>query len=110
MIDADLQPVDLCLPLMKEHTAKWLVEAANHISNNPQIIVNGFIKAGISKALDGIKKANPKISLIMIVKVCLVVRSSDNNEDDVATYPSATDQSDTDSDIIILDHPCLCNY
>ena len=34
-----------------------MVKAANHISNNPQIIVNGFMKAGISKALDGIEES-----------------------------------------------------
>ena len=52
--DVDLQPVNLSLPLLKEHTAKWLVEAVNHISNNPQTIVNGLVKAGIPKALDEI--------------------------------------------------------
>ena len=33
--------------------AKRLVEMFRYISDNPQFIVNGFIHAGISTALDG---------------------------------------------------------
>ena len=50
---AELQPVDLCLPVMKELGTQWLVEAAVYITQNPQFIVNEFIWGGISKALDG---------------------------------------------------------
>ena len=38
--------------MMKELGAKWLVEVAQHFSENPQIIVIGFIKSGIAGALD----------------------------------------------------------
>ena len=30
-----------------------MVEMAEYVVNNPQIIVNGFVKAGIAGALDG---------------------------------------------------------
>lgn len=49
---AELQPISMALPMMKELGAKWLVEVAQHFSENPQIIVNGFIKSGIAGALD----------------------------------------------------------
>ena len=38
---------------MKEIGSKWLVDAADYISNNPHIIVNGFVHTGISSALEG---------------------------------------------------------
>lgn len=49
----DLQPINLGLPLMKELGAKWMVEMADYFAQNPQIIVNGFVRAGIAGALDG---------------------------------------------------------
>ena len=48
-----LQPIDLGLPLMKEIGAIWLEKMAQYISDNPQFIVNGFVRAGICRALDG---------------------------------------------------------
>ena len=39
---------------MKEFGAKWLVDMASYISNNPSFIVNGFIRFGITGALDGV--------------------------------------------------------
>ena len=41
------------MAVMKEISAKWLVDMADYISNNLQFIVNGFLHAGISEALDG---------------------------------------------------------
>lgn len=35
------------------HGARWLVEAVQHIADNPLFIVKGFTKAGIPQALDG---------------------------------------------------------
>ena len=32
---------------------KWLVDMATYISNNPQMIVNGFIRSRITAAVDG---------------------------------------------------------
>lgn len=51
--DIILNPVDLSLPALKELGAKWLTEMAHYISNNPQFITNGFLKAGIPQAIDG---------------------------------------------------------
>ena len=48
-----LHPINLGLPELKEIGAKWLVDMASYISNNPQMIVNGFIHSGIAGALDG---------------------------------------------------------
>ena len=48
-----VEPVDLSMGTMKELGAKWLVDMANYISDNPQFIVNSFIHAGIAKALNG---------------------------------------------------------
>lgn len=49
----DLTPIDLSSAVVKEKSAKWLVELAEYMANHPDIIVNGFIKTGISTALDG---------------------------------------------------------
>ena len=48
----NLQPINLGLPLLKELGAKWMVEMLEYFAANPQIIVNGFVKAGIAGALD----------------------------------------------------------
>ena len=48
----DLEPINLGLPMLKELGAKWLVQMAEYFEENPQIIVNGFIRAGIAGALD----------------------------------------------------------
>ena len=34
-------------------TAKWLVDMAKYISDNPHITVSGFLRSGIPGALDG---------------------------------------------------------
>lgn len=49
----DLKPVNLALPVLKELGARWMVEMAEYFNDNPQIIVNGFVKAGIAGAVDG---------------------------------------------------------
>ena len=48
----ELQPIVLEMAALKELGGKWLVNTSNYISNNPQIIVNGFIHTGITGALD----------------------------------------------------------
>lgn len=83
----DLQPINLGMPLMKELGAKWLVEVAQHFSENPQIIVNGFIKAGIAGALDDLEdRASGEEGL-----------SESDNEND-----GAYDSDEDDDDIIDL--------
>ena len=37
---------------VKELSAMWLVEMSEYIANNPQFIVSGFRRSGISGALD----------------------------------------------------------
>ena len=44
------------MPIMKEISAKWLVDTAEYMSDNPQIIVNGFIRSGIPGAVDGLQE------------------------------------------------------
>ena len=49
----ELQPINLGMPILKEIGAKWLVEMADYISDNPQFIINGFIRSRIAGAADG---------------------------------------------------------
>ena len=58
MANAVLEPVDLSLPLMKEPGAKWLTEMTEYLSANPQFVVNGFIRSGITHALDHNDESN----------------------------------------------------
>ena len=51
----DLQPISLELPVLKELATKWMVEMAEYFAENLQIIVNSFMKAGITGALDSHK-------------------------------------------------------
>ena len=46
-------PVDLSSVNMKHAGAQWLVRMYEHISSCPHLVVNGFLKAGISQAIDG---------------------------------------------------------
>jgi hypothetical protein len=39
--------------VLKELGAKWMVEMAEYFADNPQIVVNGFMRTGIVGALDG---------------------------------------------------------
>lgn len=43
------------MPVMKEvsESAKWLVDIVECISDNPQLIVSGFLRSGITGAFDG---------------------------------------------------------
>lgn len=68
--EIELEPINLSMPVMKEVSAKWFVDMASYISDNPHIIVNGFISSGITDAFGG------KIDDIPIV---------DANEDIVST-------------------------
>ena len=52
--DISLEPIDMSMAVMKNISAKWFMKAAEYIADNPQFIVNGFVKAGIRRALDGI--------------------------------------------------------
>jgi len=45
-------PVNLTSVEMKHIGAQWLVRLFEHVSNNPHLVVNGFIAAGITGAFD----------------------------------------------------------
>lgn len=47
----EIEPVRYPLPLMRELGAQWLMSMYEHIQDNPQIVVNGFLKAEIPQAL-----------------------------------------------------------
>ena len=49
----DLQPINLSLPVLKKLGAKWMVQMAEYFAMNPQIIVNWFVQARITGALNG---------------------------------------------------------
>ena len=53
MESTNLEPMDLILLVLNKLGAKWLVKMAKYFADNPQILVNGFIMAGITAALDG---------------------------------------------------------
>ncbi len=50
----EIQPFELGMSVLKEVSAKWLVEMVQYITDNPQFIVNGFIRSGITAAIDGV--------------------------------------------------------
>ena len=89
-----VEPVDLSMGMVKEIGAKWLVDMANYIGDNPQFIVNGFIHAEIAKAL------------------------SDEDIDNTPSDPSASkaiatttsEESDDDKDDPYIDLIVLCTY
>lgn len=45
--DIVLEPVDLSMGAMKHISAQWLVKMWEYIIDNPQFIVNGFVRSGI---------------------------------------------------------------
>ena len=90
----NVQPINLGLPILKECGAQWLVEAADYISENPQMIVNGFIKAGITKALDRIEESNTDIDMSDSDSTSGSDAISDTDEHDSATEsPTVVDNS-----------------
>ena len=50
--DFQVPSVDLSMAVMKHIGAKWLDEMHSYIKDNPQLIVNGFLKAGVPQAID----------------------------------------------------------
>ncbi len=48
----NFEPINLGLPILRDLGAKWLVEMAQYFEDNPQIIVNGFCRSGITDALN----------------------------------------------------------
>uniref|UniRef100_A0A1X7V7A2 DDE-1 domain-containing protein n=1 Tax=Amphimedon queenslandica TaxID=400682 RepID=A0A1X7V7A2_AMPQE len=56
--EIDFQAIDMNVQVMKEVGAPWLVELYEYMSENPDIIVNRFVKSGMSKAIDGVIMPN----------------------------------------------------
>ena len=81
----DLQPINLGLPALKELGAKWMVEMAQYFVDNPQIIVNGFIKAGITGALDG--------------EMDIQDEPENDDRDDIDSDNTESDQDDTGDEV-----------
>ena len=83
---AELHPINLGMPVLKELGAKWMVEMAEYFGENPQVVVNGFMKAGIAGALDGHIDCGPE-------------------EEDLSEDKSESEEydSDTDGDSGVMD-------
>ena len=84
----ELEPVDLGLLVMKELRAKWLEEMYQYICDNPQFIVNGFLKAGIPKAVEGQFDNDSEIDVIF---------SDDSNNDITNTKTAGSNDESDDS-------------
>ena len=54
---------------MKHLGAKWLVRMFNHISDNPHLIVNGFIATGISDSISEAVVAGEEYDLAQTTKI-----------------------------------------
>ena len=76
-----LDPVNLSLPVMKELCSKWILEMFEYISANPQMIVKGFIRAGISRALDKESNHADSVTDDVISEQDFSESSSDNDTD-----------------------------
>jgi len=72
--------VDLGMTAMKEAGAKWLEEMFKYISGNLQIIVIGFVRAGITGALD---KSTDSELLPGPVAKTLDTDDDDSDEEDI---------------------------
>ena len=51
---SEIEPNDLSMQVIKHISAEWLVNMAEYISRNPQFVVHGFLKSGITGTLDGV--------------------------------------------------------
>lgn len=56
--DSDIEPIKYPLPVMRELGAQWLASMHEYISDNPTIIVNGFLKAGILQAFSDVEQVD----------------------------------------------------
>ena len=61
----------MSLLVVKEIGANFLVEMSEYFAKNPQIIVNGFVKSGISTALEGGYEE----------ETCQVIENSESEDD-----------------------------
>jgi hypothetical protein len=95
MNDVELSPICLSLPILKELGAKWLVEMAEYISDNPQFITNGFRKAGIPQAIDGDDEDQSDEGSD--------AESLDESHDSNESYEDMSSYYDTDPEVITIE-------
>ena len=74
----ELEPVELPAAKMKCIGGQWLVRLVEYLSDNPRIVVNGFLAAGIPQSLD---KGKPVID-------------EDLEDDNETQYETSEDESD----------------
>ena len=55
---AELKSINMSMPVLKEIGGKWLVGMAEFLTKNPRFIVNGFLRSGITGAIDGIHETD----------------------------------------------------
>ena len=78
------QPMNFSSARMKSVGAKWLVKMYEYIRSNPSIVVNGFLKAGIPQAIDGLQT--------------LTTNNSHNDSSNLDDDSSNCDNDSTDDD------------
>ena len=83
----DLEPIDLTTAKMKCISAQWITKLYEYLCKNPEIIVNGFLAAGISQALD----ASESDEIIDLDS-----ESDYDSDGDYSSYVSASEVSDND--------------
>ena len=94
LLDISLEPFDMSMAVMKNISAKWFIKAAEYIADNPQFIVNGFVKAGIRRALDGITSDDELDDLLHMMDSDheAFTESESDSSDDLS---AATDSTET---------------
>ena len=95
--DVVLEPVDLSLTRMKHISANWLVKMWTYIVDNPQFIVNGFIRSGI---FDGVTSDDELDDLLDEMDPASDTSTTSSSDDEQGDHRSQTAVSD---DEIILD-------
>ena len=93
---------------MKNIGAKWLVEAAKYIADNPQFIVNGFTRAGICQALDG-RSSDDELDELLCEMDSNEVSTSDE-EEELCSNPSTYDLQAMDSNAGFDKPPVIVLY
>ena len=96
--DVELDPIDIGLAKLKELNAKWLVEVMEYIADNPEFIVNGFLRSGILGALDTISELEENDTSVSPFEYDLDSEAdSDGDSNDGDRDEDCDDVSDRDS-------------
>ena len=92
----EIKPIDLSMSVLKEVGAKWLVEMAEYFQENPRIIVNGFIRSGITGALDGVEDDNLEDDPTESIDSDEELDNEDDTQDDEAETVILDDDDDVE--------------